>query len=943
MNFRAISIVLFYVLVAAAGMGFSTTCWAGEEDLRVLSADEYGLILELTPPPVDMEPFHGQERSYQKFSLRGWAATSLPGRPELPVKGVLLHAPAGGDIRVEVLENNLQVASDRIIAPVPTLRIGEDGQAGIDYAEDDNVYHSSEFFPGIEAEISSRGVLRGVTVARLMLYPYRWNPMTGELQCSKRMRIKVQFEDPLPARAATSLLTADPGPESAYDDLLRNSIINCPPRGMILKEPSIAPQGTSLSQSTPTSLRIEVKQDGIYRLSYGKLKSAGVTLSSIDPTTFQLFNRGSEVAIRMVSKAEDRFRPGDCIEFYGQGINNTYTDTNIYWLSWGKELGKRAAAVDGKPTDGTLLSAFYSKLHEEQNHLMWGATPGAPQADHWFWEKLLAPKKNTYSINIPAPTADSADAVVRVCYRGYTTVSPHPNHHTLLSLNGSPIGDVLWDSDVEFIQEVQISQLLLIDGANNLTIEAPGDTGAASDEVLLNWIEVEYWRRFEALENELTATVQADGRRRIEVRNLQSRKVGIYDITDPLSMKYVTGFRVNADKTMYKATFEDDLTGGKRYLVLTNDRIRAPDHWKLWRTANLKNTDNRVDYLLITPREFLPAAKPLIRFRSSRQLKARAVAVEDIYNEFNYGMVDPQAIKDFLSYAYHSWKRPAPTYVLLLGDATYDYRDYLETGKKSRVPVHLGLTSQMGLTPDDNWYVALEGDDVLPEMFIGRISSSSSEQAAEVVQKVLGYEQTVGYQPRKALFVADNNDPAFESLNEGFIKVLPSGFDAHRVYLSSYGSVDKATRDIISHLDDGMLLTTYVGHGDLTHWAGEGLFVPSDIQSLNNGDKLSFVITLNCLNGYFAYPYYYSLGEEFLVAPDKGAIAAFSPSGLGYGWEHQILGDEVFSSIFVKGARPLGAITTQSKINAYARGVTQDLVSSFTLLGDPATRLRMAE
>jgi len=35
-----------------------------------------------------------------------------------------------------------------------------------------------------------------------------------------------------------------------------------------------------------------------------------------------------------------------------------------------------------------------------------------------------------------------------------------------------------------------------------------------------------------------------------------------------------------------------------------------------------------------------------------------------------------------------------------------------------------------------------------------------------------------------------------------------------------------------------------------------------------------------CLNGYFHFPYFNSLGEELLKADGKGAVAAFSPSGL---------------------------------------------------------------
>jgi hypothetical protein len=139
------------------------------------------------------------------------------------------------------------------------------------------------------------------------------------------------------------------------------------------------------------------------------------------------------------------------------------------------------------------------------------------------------------------------------------------------------------------------------------------------------------------------------------------------------------------------------------------------------------------------------------------------------------------------------------------------------------------------------------------------------------------------------------------------------------------------------------LLTNYVGHGDVTHWTGDGLFESSDVASLNNGQNLSFVVSLDCLNGYFSQPYNYCLGEEFVAAPDKGAIASFVPSSLGYTWEHALLAGELFDAIFTDHVNVLGVLSTQSKIKAYADGATPDIVKSFVLLGDPVTRLKTGQ
>ncbi|MEA2014579.1 MAG: C25 family cysteine peptidase, partial [Thermodesulfobacteriota bacterium] len=283
----------------------------------------------------------------------------------------------------------------------------------------------------------------------------------------------------------------------------------------------------------------------------------------------------------------------------------------------------------------------------------------------------------------------------------------------------------------------------------------------------------------------------------------------------------------------------------------------------------------------------------------------------------------------------------------LVGDANSDYRDYYGSGKKNRAPVHMGITAILGLTPDDNWYVCMDGeDDILPDMFIGRIPGSSAAMVEEIVNKIVAYEGFSGYNPRKCLFAADDEEE-FEDLNDTLIGYLSADFSANKAYLRSYAHVDDATNDIIDGVDEGMLITNYVGHGSLTNWAGEYMFQSSDVALLNNETRLSFVIALDCLNGYFAQSMpggsQYSIGQEFVLAGNKGAIAHFGPSGLGYTWEQEILGKEIFETIFDQGKNIIGYITTQSKIDAYAGGVSDDCVKMFTLFGDPASVLKYGD
>jgi hypothetical protein len=80
-----------------------------------------------------------------------------------------------------------------------------------------------------------------------------------------------------------------------------------------------------------------------------------------------------------------------------------------------------------------------------------------------------------------------------------------------------------------------------------------------------------------------------------------------------------------------------------------------------------------------------------------------------------------------------------------------------------------------------------------------------------------------------------------------------------------------------------------------------------------------------------------SLAEAFLKADNKGAIAVFAPTGLGYTFEHQRLADELFKRLFQNQETELGPLTTAAKISAR---ITGDSVETFTLFGDPSLRLR---
>ena len=175
--------------------------------------------------------------------------------------------------------------------------------------------------------------------------------------------------------------------------------------------------------------------------------------------------------------------------------------------------------------------------------------------------------------------------------------------------------------------------------------------------------------------------------------------------------------------------------------------------------TRLKSTRNRADYVVIGTQAFLEAAAPLIQLRRSQGLLVEAVSTEAIYEAFGYGERRPAAIREFLAYAYHRWRRPSLRYVLLLGDASYDFKDLLGTGVKNHVPPLMVRTSYLW-TASDPAYAAVNGEDLLPDIAIGRLPAATVDEVRTMVDKILAYETGDAGLRDQLVLIADDADRA---------------------------------------------------------------------------------------------------------------------------------------------------------------------------------------
>ncbi|GAF82284.1 unnamed protein product, partial [marine sediment metagenome] len=271
-----------------------------------------------------------------------------------------------------------------------------------------------------------------------------------------------------------------------------------------------------------------------------------------------------------------------------------------------------------------------------------------------------------------------------------------------------------------------------------------------------------------------------------------------------------------------------------------------------------------------------------------------------------------------------------PRFVMLVGDAHFDPRNYLGFGDLDQVPTKLVDTDYLK-TASDDWFVDFD-DNGLPEMAMGRLPVHTAEEAATVVNKIISYEDTAGSM-NDALLVADENiNFDYEGGLNMIENLLPQGMTVSKIFR---GQNPTARSDLLASLNQGQLLVDYIGHGSAEIWKG-GLFSSSDALNLTNFPYLPFFVSMTCLNGYFQDLQVVSLAEALLKAEQGGAVAVWTSSGLTDPAGQVVMNATLILLLFNGQGLTLGEITVGAK-----EGISDpDTRKTWILFGDPTMRIR---
>jgi Peptidase family C25 len=682
---------------------------------------------------------------------------------------------------------------------------------------------------------------------------------------------------------------------------------------------AVTPPGTLPKQqelAAEPAIKISIDADGWYRVARDELLAAGLDPGT-DPHRLHLYVEGREIAMTVEGEAQGTV---DAVRFYGSALDTPSTATHVYWLAAEDGPARRIQTVSA--TGGGASPSGFPVSAERRDKLIYFAALLNGDQESFFGPVItndaMSPALQTLQlphIDRSAPTAE-----LEIGLQGGGDAGNNVLHDVAVALNGQPLDDIVFSGrDASYTHRV-LPLDRFVDGDNTLTFAAKNGDGDVS---LVSYVRITYARTYDFDSSPLFLT--AGSGTSVSVAGATSPSMVALDITAPDAPVELP---VSVSEGVAHFAIPPGLGRGvivtAEYAHAARVAPNAP--------SSLHATPG-ADMIIIAHPSLLPALEPLQQIRTAQGLSVLVASIDDVYDEYNYGAKDPVAVRAFLS-ATRSWKT-VPRYVLLVGDATFDPRNYLGAGDLDLLPTKLVMTTQMK-TASDSWLTDFN-DDGVADMAIGRLPAQTLAEAQIEVGKVVAYENAASGQPwmRSALLVTDTDASIdFAAMSGAVRQLVPAGYATATIDLGA-SDATAARQGLLADLDAGALFVNYIGHGSVGIWTDSGLFGNDDSSALTNGARLPVVVAMTCLNGYFHDPSNLSLAASLLVAPNGGAVAVWASSCVTDAHAQTAADQELARSLFSDHAT-IG----EASLAAQRKATDPDVQRTFLLFGDPAMRLR---
>lgn len=739
--------------------------------------------------------------------------------------------------------------------------------------------------------------------------------------------------------------------------------------------------------------KISIKNTGVYRIDIPFLSSLGINTSNLASSSVRIYGNGGQMlsesnsgnwtddlqenAIMVMDGGDGIVNGNDYILFYANGpdqwvqdsINqrfshekNLYSDKAFYFISIGGN-GKRIQQSTNTFSPNSSVNSFSGRYFHELDTVNF-LTSGK----EWYGEEFSnTPGRSlsrSFNVSIPNIINGSQLTMQSHCIARSTssgsTFDIKINNNAVGQLSIAPTGTGQYDL---FARE-GIFNGNTVATQSDIAISYTFNSGTYNAQGWLNWFEL-FSRQQLSLNNidQLTFRDWASVGNTIAefvVSNATS-STQVWDVTDPLNPVNMQGSFVNNE-----FRFINDCSRLREYIAFNGTGFLTPVSVGRVSNQNLHNISPKDNIIVVYP-SFLSQAQRLAAFHQQQNnLRTIVVTTEQVYNEFSSGSPDPTAIRDFVKMyydKYHSDPANKLKYLLLFGDASYDYKDRLNNNT-NLVPAYQNNSSLDVLntyTSDDFFGFLDDNEDINStatinylDIGIGRIPAKNAEEAKNFVDKVEDYfkPENFGAWRNNLTFIADDEDQNLHLQDAEIITNTVSAtapvFDIQKIYLDAFkqesgsggSQYPQANQAINNQVYNGTLIWNFTGHGGPRRLAEETVLDQDIVNNWNNAGRLPLFITATCDFAPYDNPILGSLGENILLRPKTGAIALMTTTRVVFAFSNRIMNNNYLQFALQPGAdgkyKSLGEAVMDAKNYTYQTSGDITNNRKFTLLGDPA-------
>lgn len=735
-----------------------------------------------------------------------------------------------------------------------------------------------------------------------------------------------------------------------------------------------------------------VVANGLKRINYTDLENAGIPVSTLNHSQFQIFGKKREVPLWIETNGDNSFDPGDYILFYAEKndgwldstlyldpekmANHTIslvTDTLLYFFSWSNSTNNRRFTAE-YATDylnyapasyvWSKVEQGYTEAYHEGEKLISGLSSSFYVAGEGYGKQHVN-GVNGYNLDISAPTplpyVNGPDAK----FRGLVTttasagvIAGNPNHHTRWLINGQTVYDETGVGCFQFKAETTFPS----SGMSNVTDldwQIVGDLPVATMYQALTYWSIEYPRltNFGSLN---FIDVKLDNgplpKTRLDVENFGVSQPVYFSIGSQFSRLFPEVHGATQSLLVPKNQIVDQsqilaFSLDAAQVISTLTPVNGTGIF-----TNFANLNHDKAYIIVYHPSLYDASVEYKNYRQSMAGGSKNVVmanVEELYLQYAAGVrKHVNGIRYFALHSFDLATNEKPEALFLLGKGLYPSisRSHPNLFAQNLIPTFGSPPSDILITSN------LPGTTLWkPLIPTGRLSVTTEGEIMTYLDKIMVYDQQ---QNQSDVYDTPNKDwqkhvihlVGGVNLNEQILFNLKMnsmkatierddfGAKVHTIRQSTTDPIPPNTlQEITDRISQGVSMMTYYGHKGITN---SGFEINIDeVQNWNNTGKYPLMLVNSCYNGDIFQVGTNSSSEYFVNTPNLGAIGYISAVSVSY---HPYVGD--YSNELY---RQLGKSTYRSTIAQNMAAAIQELqvpsdlymevtATQMTLNGDPA-------